>query len=71
MEVPEVFCLDDELECTDLQEPIQIDAEKAENYGEVLVELEQEEISILGKDLAPVVDEPMPQVLPPLLLHRH
>jgi hypothetical protein len=87
VEVPELVCLDDELECVDvqepiqvdaektlqepiqvdaekaLQEPIQVDAEKADNYGDVLLE-EQEEILILGEDLAPEIDEPMPQVLP-------
>ncbi|KAG0604779.1 hypothetical protein M758_9G006900 [Ceratodon purpureus] len=69
-EVPEPLCLDDELECVEVQEPIQVGAVKADDHvGDVLLE-EQEEILILGDDLAPEIDEPMPQMADMALLRE-
>ena len=72
-DVESKLCLGDELECAAVQEPIEVEAKEPiqfhvkeaieVNFGDVLLE-EQEEILILGEDLAPEIDEPMPQVLP-------
>ena len=64
---PAPVCLDNELECVEEKEPVQIEAEKSESYRDVLLEEPEENLSLgedLAPEIAPVIDEPMPQVCP-------